>query len=90
MCCQMLLLKWMTIFVVTSSSIRCDDFNELFVEDKNEYSNLTGLAINFLIKNISVNDIRIVGTESFFIHNYTDLVMKSSHVSYTLLNIERC
>lgn len=90
MCCQMLLLKWVTIFVVTSSSIRCDDLNELFVKDENEFSNSTGLAINFLIKNISANDIRIVGSESFFIHNYTALVMKSSHVTYTLLNIERC
>lgn len=70
----MLLLKWVTIFVVASSSscsssIRCDDFNELFIEHKNEYSNSTGLAINYVIKNISANDIRIVATESFFLHD---------------------
>lgn len=88
---MLLLLKWMTIFFVTWSSIGCDDFNELFIKDKIEYSNSTGMmAINYLIKNISANDIRIVATDSFFIHNYTAIATKFRHVSFMLLNMERC
>lgn len=64
MCCRMLLLRCVTIFFVTWN-IGCDDFNKLFIEDKNEYSDSTAMAINFLIKYISSTDVRIVGTELF-------------------------
>lgn len=91
MSCRMLPLKWVTIFFVTwcGCGIGCNNFDELFIEDANEYSNSTGSAITFLIKNISASDIHIVATESFFNHNYTAVAMQFSHVSFTLLNIER-
>lgn len=88
----MLLLNWVTMFFVTWNSISCDDdFNELFIDDKNEYFYSTGMAINFIIKNISaVDDIRIVATDLFFIHNYTTLATTLRRVPLTLLNVGRC
>ncbi len=87
----MSLPAWVTIFLVTWSRIgcRCADFNKLFTEDTNEYSDSAEImAINFLIKNTSAKDIRIVATESFFDRNYMAQAVRHD-VSFTLLNVER-
>lgn len=80
MCCQMLLLKYVTIFYVIWG-IGCDDLNKLYVEeDKKEYYSSTVMSINFIMENINAIDV----------HNYTTFIMKLRHQSLMLLHIERC
>lgn len=83
----MLIIKY--IFILTWKYCY-GDLNELSIF-KNAYTNLNmaSLSINFILKNITAIDNRIIGTESIFRYNFADLRKEWRQIPVTVFNIER-